>query len=276
MNPLITAQWLFEHINDDNLVLLDASIDFQIPAESPKDKINLIPNSIRFDYDNVFCDPDSHLPHMMPSEERFNRLAQSIGINNQSTIVVYDNSGTFASPRAWAMLQAMGHKQSYILDGGLTEWKLCGFVTTNEYKKVSKGDFNGQLNSDWFVDSHYVQQAIDNANSLTVDARGMARFLAQTPEPREGVRSGHIPNSVCIPFATLMEQHRFKSKAELSSLLQGLLDDSKQEYIFSCGSGVTACIVLVAALICDYQNLKVYDGSWTDWGTNKTLPIETS
>ncbi|BCK29884.1 3-mercaptopyruvate sulfurtransferase [Vibrio cholerae] len=113
-SPLVTAQWLQQHLHDPNLVLLDSSIEFQIPTESEKDWVNKIPNAQRFDYDKVFCDPDSPLPHMMPSEERFNTLARELGINQDSFIVVYDNSGTFASPRAWWMFKAMGHHKVYI------------------------------------------------------------------------------------------------------------------------------------------------------------------
>lgn len=125
-SPLVTAQWLQQHLHDPNLVILDSSIEFQIPTESEKDWVNKIPNAQRFDYDKVFCDPDSPLPHMMPSEERFNTLARELGINQDSFIVVYDNSGTFASPRAWWMFKAMGHHKVYILNGGLTEWKSSG------------------------------------------------------------------------------------------------------------------------------------------------------
>lgn len=274
-SPLVTAQWLQQHLHDPNLVILDSSIEFQIPTESEKDWVNKIPNSQRFDYDKVFCDPDSPLPHMMPSEESFNTLARKLGINQDSFIVVYDNSGTFASPRAWWMFKAMGHHKVYILNGGLTEWKVQGYNVTQSYREPSaKGNFDGKLNPQAFVDASYVHKQIANPHSQTIDARGLARFFGEVPEPRPGVRSGHIPGSSCLPFAELIDGHKLKEEAELRPLLTHMLPETAQEYLFSCGSGVTACIVLLAAYVCGYQNLSVYDGSWTEWGQRQDLPIE--
>ncbi|ENM5762869.1 TPA: sulfurtransferase [Vibrio mimicus] len=274
-SPLVTAQWLQQHLHDPNLVILDSSIEFQIPTESEKDWINKIPNAQRFDYDKVFCAPDSPLPHMMPSEERFNTLARELGINQDSFIVVYDNSGTFASPRAWWMFKAMGHHKVYILNGGLTEWKAQGYSVTQNYREPrAKGNFDGKHNPKAFVDASYVLKQIDNPHSQTIDARGLARFFGEVPEPRPGVRSGHIPGSACLPFAELIAGHKLKEETELRPLLTHMLPDTTQEYLFSCGSGVTACIVLLAAYVCGYQNLSVYDGSWTEWGQRQDLPIE--
>ncbi|MEH0373554.1 3-mercaptopyruvate sulfurtransferase [Vibrio mimicus] len=274
-SPLVTAQWLQQHLHDPNLVILDSSIEFQIPTESEKDWINKIPNAQRFDYDKVFCDPDSPLPHMMPSEERFNTLARELGINQDSFIVVYDNSGTFASPRAWWMFKAMGHHKVYILNGGLTEWKAQGYSVTQNYREpTAKGNFDGKHNPKAFVDASYVLKQIDNPHSQTIDARGLARFCGEVPEPRPGVRSGHIPGSACLPFAELIAGHKLKEETELRPLLTHMLPDTTQEYLFSCGSGVTACIVLLAAYVCGYRNLSVYDGSWTEWGQRQDLPIE--
>ncbi len=276
MNPLVTPEWVWARKEDPKLVILDASINFQIPGEVEKDTQNIIPNSVQFDYDAVFCDPNSALPHMMPTQDRFNQKAQALGINNDSIIVVYDNSGTFASPRAWWMLRAMGHNDVFILDGGLTEWKLCQLPLAQEYAEVDQhGNFSGQLDPTFFISLATVLSKIDDDSSLTVDARSMARFKGEVAEPRAGVRSGHIPNSACLPFATLIEKHKMKTTEELSDIIkQQNYSEQKEHFIFSCGSGVTACIVLLAHYLCGFQSLSVYDGSWTEWGQGTTLPIE--
>ncbi|MDW6005529.1 sulfurtransferase [Vibrio mangrovi] len=275
MSPLVSAQWLSQRLSDPNLVILDASITFQIPTETEKDTIHKIPGARRFDYDKVFCDPDSHLPHMIPDEERFNQCARELGLNQNSVIVVYDNSGTFASPRAWWMFRSMGHQQVYILNGGLTEWKQQGKPLATEYQtNVKPGDFSGNLHADFFVDADYVLGQINQENSITIDARSQERFSGAVPEPREGIRSGHIPGSACLSFTQLIDQHTLKPAEALRPLMDKVLPHDAGEYIFSCGSGVTACIVLLAAYVCGYQNLKVYDGSWTEWGGSQ-LPIMT-
>lgn len=273
-SPLVSAAWLYEHSEEPNLVILDASIEFQIPTETDKDTENLIPGSQRFDYDKIICDQSSPLPHMMPTDAEFNQRVQALGINQDSIIVVYDNSGTFASPRAYWMFKAMGHQQVYILDGGLTEWKFCGYPVVQSYEVAEQlGDFTGVLNPSYFVDADFVERHIGNTSSLTIDARGLARFLAQVPEPRQGVRSGHIPNSVCLPFATLMDGHRVKPVEALNDVVKAVLGEQHSQYIFSCGSGVTACIIALAAELCGYNNLSVYDGSWTEWGQDTNRPI---
>ncbi|MCA3891135.1 sulfurtransferase [Vibrio vulnificus] len=275
MSPLISASELNEIKHQKNLVILDASMEFTIPNAEPKIFGKVIPGARRFDYDHEFCDLSSTLPHMMPDQATFNAKAQHIGLNNDSHIVVYDNAGTYASPRAWWMLKAMGHHNVQVLNGGLKAWIDAGFETQDNFEAVSQiGTFNGQIDPDYFLNADIVLKHSNLRSASIVDARSMERFLAQVPEPREGIRSGHIPGSLCLPFSQLMDKGHIKPLSGLQEAFEPLPLEQSKPIIFSCGSGVTACILLLGAYLIGYKNLSVYDGSWTEWGANPQLPIE--
>ena len=269
--PLISPEQLQQRLlEEDNIVILDASIEFQIPSESEKIKGQMIPSAIRFDYDKDFCNKHTLLPHMFPSEKHFNTRAREIGINQDSTVVVYDNSGTFASPRAWWMFMAMGHNNVYILDGGLPAWIKAGYATETDYRtEVKAGNFEGQIQDNHFVNAQQIQNYSDDKSANILDARSQARFDSEVPEPREGLRSGHIPNSICLPFAQVLNAGKLKPQEELIDIFSTLNLTPSQPMFFSCGSGVTACIILLAAKLAGYSGeMGVYDGSWTEWGAN--------
>lgn len=275
MHTLIDAKELSALLNQPTVKILDASINFQIPSEGKKITDRWIPGTLRFDYDKEFCLPDSSLPHMMPTEDGFNASAQKLGLHQDDLIIVYDNSGTLASPRAWWMFKAMGHDNVRVLNGGLPAWIAEGLPVVDSLSTPKQqGTFVGSLFAEAFLDAQAVLAHSNNLSANIIDARSKARFLGEVPEPRAGLRSGHIPNSVCLPFQDLIKDGHLKPVAELEPIFDELTLHDDKASIFSCGSGVTACILLLAAYQLGLRNVSVYDGSWTEWGSSLHLPIE--
>ncbi|MBX3036459.1 MAG: sulfurtransferase [Anaerolineales bacterium] len=272
-NSLISVQWLKENFSAENLIILDASMKpVTNVGESIKD--TYIPNSLRFDFDNEIKDHNTTLPHMMPTPEFFQDEAQKLGINQDSAIVVYDNVGIYASPRAWWMFRAMGHDNVAVLDGGLPAWISAGYETASSLnpKPVNRGDFLSNPQPDLFVDSSYILNSIHVSRFTILDARAKGRFVGTEPEPRPNMKRGHIPNAINMPFASVLENGKMKSKSELQSLFEKYKEDQK---VFYCGTGVTACILTLASDQAGQKNFSVYDGSWAEWGMEKeNYPIE--
>lgn len=270
--PIVTVDWLYENLDNPNLLILDGTISKVTEKESNSKESICIKNALIFDIKNEFSDVKAPFPNTMISEKEFEQRVQSLGINNDSCIVVYDHYGYYSCARVWWMFKSMGFENIAVLDGGLPEWNNRKYPTQFEYKLSQLiGNFKAHY-KEGMIHSHVpVLDAINDSRTTIVDARASNRFLGLVAEPRKGLRSGHIPYSKNMPFATILDGTRMKSKEELKDIFSEV---ENEHMIFSCGSGITACILALGAEIAGVENKSVYDGSWTEWGSLKKLPIE--
>lgn len=232
-----------------------------------------IPGARVFDLEGAFSDHTQSLPHMMPDPAHFEREARGLGIHRDSVVVVYDRIGLYASPRAWWMFKDMGHAQVAVLDGGLPAWIDAGHPTSQGAALVERpGDFVARPTGNAFCDAAAVARALEDASCAVVDARPQGRFAGRDPEPRAGLRQGHMPNAVSLPFTEVQVKGHAKSASELQALFESRVG-SRRKLVFSCGSGVTACVDAFAATLAGYTDVQVYDGSWSEWGLPSTRPV---
>jgi thiosulfate/3-mercaptopyruvate sulfurtransferase len=258
IEPIVSSEWLNQHLDDPNLILLDASQSTEIESIQ-------IPGARAIDLQRDFSLTSTHLPNMLPDAEHFEQACRRIGIHTSSKIVVYDNQGVHFSPRVWWMFKTMGHHNISVLNGGLPSWVANGFDTEPKTSRsYESGDFSASFNETAVKSFDDVQENIRSEESLLIDARSSSRFAGSAPEPRAGLRSGHIPQSINLPYERVLENGFFKPKDELIRIFDELGVEDRP-LIFSCGSGVTACIILLACEQVRGNRTSVYDGSWTEW-----------
>lgn len=275
MQSIVSTEWLQQHLNDPDLIVLYVMglKKKQQALQEQADAVQ-IPGSRFFDLKQDFQRPGSELPNTIPTPAQFTAACQALGIKKNSKIVLYDSSGVYASPRAWYLFKVMGHSKVAVLNGGLPAWQAAKLPVESFQKHTfTDGDFQANFQADQFQDTKAMQANIASQDRAVIDARSEGRFQGTAPEPRAGLSSGHIPGSYNIPFTEVLENGHYKPSAELSAIFNQL-DLQQDKLTFSCGSGITACIVLLAAeqALGDLPKA-VYDGSWTEWASTEGLPI---
>jgi len=273
--PLVSVNWLHQHIDATNLVVLDGTIP-KVSHQKTDAKFEefQIPNARFFDIKKVFSIQGAAFPNTALHPKDFEKEARKLGINKNSCIVVYDTHGVYSSPRVWWLFRTKGFTNIAVLDGGFPAWKKANYpIEKKQAKDVELGNFKASFEPEKLIDLEIVLESVKNRSKQVVDARSKGRFNATEPEPRKEIRSGHIPTSTNLPFSSLLNNIELKSKEELEHLFKEVNPDSK-EMIFSCGSGITACVLALGASIAGYKEMAVYDGSWTEWGSLTHLPIE--
>ena len=271
MNDLVTVAWLHHNIKDKNLIILDASIESTADGKQSENAQITVPNARYFDLKNDFSDKQSSYPNTLPSAAEFSSKCRRLGINQTSKIVVFDNLGVYSSPRVWWMFKTMGHEKVSVLNGGLPEWIRNGYPVNKRIMiNYDIGDFEARPKNQQVISYENILTNINDGKFTLIDARSKGRFDGVEQESRKGLKSGHIPNSINIPFTKVIEGHKFKSKEKLKQIfIEKNLKSS--EIVFSCGSGLTACIVMLAHEIAFSNNKLLFDGSWTEYAERQNL-----
>ncbi|SFF37991.1 sulfurtransferase [Flavobacterium xueshanense] len=270
--PIVSAAWLFSNLEDPNLIILDASFK-ENQSNVKTDLKNIQIKGTRFfDIKNTFSDTSNPLPNTIPSPEQFELEARKLGINKNSSLIIYDNLGIYSSPRAWWLFKLMGHQNVTVLDGGLPEWISQKFPVEAipENPNYSIGNFEAEFIPELVKSKEQILENVHTKDAVLIDARAENRFRGNGAERRTGLRSGHIPGSINVPYTQFLQNGKFLPKEELVKVMK---TDSRP-LIFTCGSGVTACIDLIAYELIGKNPKSVYDGSWTEWGQIGNLSIE--
>ena len=280
INPkslFVSPQQLETLRSSSEILILDASWHMPTTGKNAyKDYLNEhIPGAVFFDIDAI-SDKETDLPHMLPSVDFFSLAMRALGLNNESHAVVYDSLGLFSAPRLWWTLQVFGLRKISILAGGLPAWKSQGLPLETGPVNSRPGNFEARYDASLVANAQEVAFALNNGEAQILDARSSGRFRGEVPEPRPGLRSGHMPGALNLPFQELIENGSLSSIETLEKVFQNSGINIQKPIIATCGSGLTACILALAIAATGKDIPKVYDGSWSEWGGMENLPVEKS
>ncbi len=275
-STIISPQELAAASGAADVRVVDAS--WYLPAQKRDARAEFeaahIPGAVFFDQDAV-VDPQSTLPHALPSAAVFSAAAGALGLSSSDRIVVYDGMGLFSAARIWWMLRVFGARDVRVLDGGLTAWQAAGLPTRSGPAHPEPAHFDATDPGDAVVGLEDMRRIVDSGTVPIADARSTERFSGNAPEPRAGVRSGHMPGAFSLPFGELQDGGRLKDEAGLRAAFRNAGIDPEAPVVTTCGSGVTAAVINLALESLGNRNAKLYDGSWTEWGSQGDTPVET-
>lgn len=276
-NNIISQREALNWLNNPDASFVDGS--WYLPSQNRNAKAEYnsarIPGAVFFDID-VIADPDTDLPHMLPHPEVFAEVAGVLGLSDEKLIIVYDGPGIFSAPRVWWTLKIMGAKNVKILEGGFDNWKAESLpVEKGKPKKARQAIFQPHFSQSKVASQSDIEKNIKQGKSTILDARPNARFKGKAPEPRKGMRSGHIPKSLSLPATELVEDGKLIETIKLHKIFHDLGIYPDSEVITTCGSGVTAAILTLALHETGRENTKLFDGSWAQWGRPDGPEIST-